>query len=144
MIGAHPAIESDDVDIHLVERGSENFRRCTKGGLAVHLDRHLGEDRKIGEFPDGKDRLFDDRQLGEGLENKEVDAALEQGLDLFAEHLSYLVERSRSEGFHSQTERSDRTGYEHSIARRLACYPSGGDVDLAKFALESVRLQFMS
>ena len=82
-------------------------------------------------------------KLGKGLENEKIDAAFEQRLDLLSEHLPRFVERCRAERLDAQTQRADRAGDKDLVAGGFARDPGGRDVDLAQFAFEPVRLQFV-
>ncbi len=143
VIRAHAAVQADHVDIELVEPRGKALRRSAKRGLAVHLDRHLRDDRQIGQLANSADRLFNDGKLGKGFEHEKIDAAFEQCLGLFLEHIFRFVERGRAERFDPQAERADSSGNESLFAGRLACDPDSGEVHLADLCLKAIRLQFV-
>ena len=81
MSRTHSAVKADNVHSKFGELLRKELGRSSKARIAIHLDRHLSDDRQVTEFADGLDRLFDDRKLRESFENEQIDTAVEQSLD---------------------------------------------------------------
>jgi len=82
MVRAHSAVKADDLDVKFIEPAGKILWRRTKDGLAVHLDRHLGDDRQARYFAYGTHRLLDGLNLGKCFKHEKVDSALKKALDL--------------------------------------------------------------
>ena len=143
VIRAHAAVEADDIDAETVQFFRKCLRRVAVDRFAVHLDRHLGDDRQIGQLFDSEDCLFDEGQFRKCFEDKEIDDAFEQARDLLLVHLAGLVKRSRTERFKAQTQRPDRARDKNLVARGFAGQLYGRDIYLAELAFQSIRLQLM-
>src|SRR6185369_17580465 len=143
MVWSHSAIQTDNIDIELIESSGKRLRCRSESCLAVHLDRHLCKYWQVGKLPYSQDSLLDDGELGKRFENEKVDAAFEQRFDLFAIHFLCFVERGRAKWFDPQTQRPDRSCDKYFFARGLASDPDSGDIDVAKPVFEAVRLQLV-
>jgi hypothetical protein len=96
---ARAAVHADHVDRRRGQERRGGRRRRPVGELEVLAERELGDDRQVGRRAARLvDRDQQVPQVDEGLEDEEIDAALEQAVDLLPERLADpgLVERSRS------------------------------------------------
>ena len=82
---ADAAVDADRVDAGLRERGRRGLRAGAVDGDQVLAEGHLGDDRQVGQRLGLLDADQQLAQVAERLEQQEVDAALEQALDLLAE-----------------------------------------------------------
>ena len=101
------------------------------GQVAVVVDGDLGDDGHLvaGGFARGEDSLAQLVQDGEGLQDQQVDAGLDQRLDLLAEHGAGLFERGGTQRLDADAQRPDRAGDESSLSGGLARQPHAGLVD---------------
>ena len=118
-----PAVDSDDIDTGAREHASRLLRRRPVDRDEFLAERHLGDDRQIR----GPSRLVDPEEqrveVGECLEQEQVDATLEQAIELFTQggpdrRLVMCGELARR-----RTERPDRSGDEHIPAGDIARLP---------------------
>ena len=129
-----PAIHPDRVGAGLNQRPD-----CPAGSRPVGSDQllaegHLRDDRQIGRPPRLVERENQVLERPERLEHEQVDAALEQSVDLLAEgrpNRAFLVLRQLAPG---RSERPDRTGHEGIAARDVARLPG----DLRRPPIERV------
>ncbi len=107
--------------------------------VAVLLGRHLRDDRQVGQRPHGVDRRADLVQVAEGLEDEEIDAALEQRLRLLAEVLARLVDAGLAPRLDADAERADRAGHVGAVAGRAPRDARAFDVDLVQLVGQAER-----
>ena len=90
---ADRAIEPDDVGAPCVQRTRDIFRCRAEWCEPIGADRHLRDDRNARiELARGANRLLDLVQVAEGLEEKDVDSAFAETLELLPEIGARLVE----------------------------------------------------
>ena len=133
-IGAGPTAQLTPITVAPAASSSGANR---SGGVpssvfAVLLGRHLRDDRQVGDDPDGIDGGADLVQIAEGLEDEQIDAALEQRLRLLAEVLARLVDAGLAPRLDADAQRTDRAGHVRAVARRATRDPRALDVDLAQ------------
>ena len=138
---AEAAVDARDVG---AERGGDvrDFvRRLAAHCAAVALERHLRDDRQVARLLHGEHRLAQLGEVGERLEDEQIDAALEQRLDLLAERRAHLLRPDVADGREHAAGRADRAGDEDRMAAdlaRVAGEARGAEVDLAH-AIDSGR-----
>ena len=115
--GADAAVEADDLRPGLDQRRRELFRRRPVKAVPVVFGRHLGDDRKLTDAADRADGGLDLVQVAEGLEDEQLDPALDERLGLLAEVLLGLVHAGLPPGLDANPERSDRSGDIRLLAR---------------------------
>jgi hypothetical protein len=147
VVGAGGAVEPDDVDLERLERGERGRDVGPEEHLAaVGQQRDAGLDR--GAAAGGLERLADAEHRGldledvlRGLDDDQVDAALEQALRLLGEDGDQLAEGDAPErGIVARREvagGADRAGDEALLAHGLARDLGGPAVDLERVVAEA-------
>ena len=93
-----------------------NPRRKTLRGRAVEavsvfVDGDVGHHRNLGiHVARRQNRLVQFFDVAEGLQHQQVNAAFDQGGDLFAEGGAGFLERGLAQRFNADPERTDRSG----------------------------------
>ena len=116
-------------------------RRSARERDAVVGERHLSDDRDVGDRADRRHGERDFLQVRKRLDDEAVDAALEEGLGLLPKRRQRLVGGDRSERRQILPEGPDRAEHEHVLARALAHVARERDtppIHLAHLALEPV------
>ena len=132
------AVHADDVDRRRGEERGRGRRRRPVGELEVLAERELGDDRQVGRRAARLvDRDQQVPQVDERLEHEEVDATLEQAVDLLPERLADpgLVEPEQVARRGAQ--RPDRARDERVATGdvpRLARDAGGGPVEAVRLA----------
>ena len=103
------AVDADHRDAELFELRDERLRRDAVERVAVFLGGHLGDDRQIRESLHGANRRRDLVHVMERLEHEQVDAAVDQSADLFAEVGFRFVDAGLPPGLDANPQRTDRT-----------------------------------
>ena len=130
VLGAGRAVEADDVDLQRLERRQRGADVGAQQHLAAvgqqrdgGLDRHAAAGG-LERLAHAEDRGLDLEDVLRGLDDQEVDAALEQAGGLLAEDLDELAEADLAErrvlGGGQEAGRADRAGDEAVLADRLA------------------------
>ncbi len=128
---ADRAVAADHVHGPFVQLAREGLGIRAVGQVAVVVDGDLGDDGHLvaGGLARGEDGLAQLVEVGEGLEDQQVDAGLEQRLDLLAEDGARLGEGGGTERLDADAQRSDRAGHEGRLSGRLARQAHAGLVD---------------
>ena len=140
VLGAGGAVEADHVDLQRLERRERGADVGAQQHLAAvgeqgdgGLDRHAAAD-DLERLAHAEDRGLDLEDVLRGLDDQEVDAALEQALRLLGEDLHELAEADLAErwvlGRGQEAGRADRARHEAVLAHGLARDLRGLDVDL--------------
>ena len=151
VLGAGGAVEADDVDLERLERGQDRRDVGAEQHLAAvgqQRDGGLDRDRAAGgleRLAGAEDRGLDLEDVLRGLDDDQVDAALEQALGLLGEDLDELAEADLAEGRvvggGQVAGRADRAGDEAVLADRLAGDLGGLAVDLERVLAEAPLLE---
>ena len=142
VLGAGRAVEADHVDLERLERGQRGADVGAEEHLAAvgqqgdaGLDRHAAA-RELERLAHAEDRGLDLEDVLRGLDDQQVDAALEQALGLLGEDLHELAEADLAEarvlGRGQEAGRADRARDEAILADRLARDLRGAAVDLER------------
>ena len=151
VLRAGRAVEADDVDVERLERGQRGADVGAEQHLAAvgeeadaGLDRHGaagGLERLAGAEHGGLDL----EDVLRGLDDDQVDAALQQAAGLLLEDLHEVAEADRAErrvvGGGEVAGRADRAGHEVLLADRLAGDLGGTAVDLERLVAEAPLLE---
>ena len=113
---ADAAVGPDDVHPGRLEGGGHLGRPVTVPGPAVLREAHLRDDREIGGRPRRADSLQQFLQIGEGLEDEHVGAALDQSVDLRPERGTGLFPRDPAVRHERFADGTDRPGDPHRLA----------------------------
>ena len=138
---ADRAVRAHRLDRQLAQRADDLGGGAAGEGHALVGERHLGEDRQVGE---GADRLHRQPHLGEvreGLDHERVDAALQQPLRLLVERGARVLRLDAADRGQVLAERADRAQHQHVAAHALAHVArqlGPAQVDLAHAALQPV------
>ena len=85
-MGTAAAVDADDIDGRGLEDSRRGRRRRPVGELELLAERHLGDDRVVvGRLARLVDREEQVSEVDERLDHEQVDAALEEAVDLLAE-----------------------------------------------------------
>ena len=151
VLGAGRAVEADDVDLQRLERGQRGADVGAEQHLAAvgqeadaGLDRH-GAAGGLERLAGAEDGGLDLEDVLRGLDDDQVDAALEQAPGLLREDGHELAEADRAErrvlGGGQVAGRADRAGHEAVLADRLAGDLGGPAVDLERVVAEAPLLE---
>ncbi len=139
------AVCPDGGNAQPVEPRGDLLRRAAADGAAVLGEGHRGDDRQVARLARGADRLRHLVQAADRLQHEEVDASLEQRLDLLAKRRAHRLRRDDAEGRQGAPGRTDRARHQRratSDLTRFACQAHRLLVDLAHPVGEPERLQF--
>ena len=132
------AIEADDVGAPRVERAHDVLRRRAVRRETVGADRHLRDDRFARiDRACGANRLFDLVEIGERLENEQIDAAVDEPFHLLAEDRARFVLARRAVRLEANAEWTDRARDERAIAGGFARDRRRGAIQLAHLLLQA-------
>ncbi len=136
---ADGAIESDDVRAPRVELARDDIRLGAVRRAPVGADRHLRDDRLLRvDSPRGEDRLLDLVEVGERLEDEEVDAAFGETFHLLPEDRASFVLARRPVRLEANAQRSDGAGDERAPIGGFARDGRGGPIQLSHLILQPV------
>ncbi len=131
------AVHANDAGPAFEQHRRELFRRRPVETVAVLLGRHLRHDGQRADLPHRRNRGANLVEVAERLEDKEVNAALDQGLGLVAEELLRFVDAGLSPRLDPNAERTNRAGDVDTFAavptvlagRRAARNPRPFEID---------------
>ncbi len=98
LLGAQGAVDADAEQIGMSERIPNGLDRLCREGTAVFEDRERGHDGKadvvvVEIFFDGEQTRLEDERIKRGFGKQDVDAAFDEGFDLFVVGVDHLVKR---------------------------------------------------
>jgi hypothetical protein len=126
---ADRAVDANHGRATLFQLRREPFGRRAVEGVPVLFGGHLRDDRQVGQRPNGVDRRADFVQVAKGLEDEEIDAAVEKGAGLLSEVVARLVDAGLAPRLDSNPERPDRSGDIGALAGRAPRNAHPLDVD---------------
>ena len=141
---ADAAIHADDVGASPLHLRRELFGRRPIQAVSIVLDRHLRHDRQRRHATNCRNRRPHLVQIAKRLEDKQVDAALDQCLGLLAEVRLGFVGPHLAPWLDADTERTDGSGHVRLVACRLTGDTRAFDVDLAHTIPKAERPQLDS
>jgi hypothetical protein len=111
--------------------GSEPSRQLPSSSIVTWAT--MGRTESSGfDVAAGQHGLVQFFDVAEGFEHQQIDAALDQGRDLFAERRARLFKRSLAQRFNANAQRADRSGDPN--VETLGCFAShvsAGQIDVA-------------
>ena len=141
---ADAAVHAQDIDASFDESRGRRFGGRSVGQLELLTERQLGDDRDVGCPPGFVDRQEEVVEVGEGLDDEQVDAPLQEALDLLPERLADasfgVVDRAASRSAKWPDGAADErlvTGYVPCLAGELC--PT--TIERARLGGEPVRRQ---
>ena len=140
---SHAAVDAEHIDIPFRQAGGKGLGVGAIEAVAVFVDRDLGDDGNLrihvaaGEH--GLMQLFD---VAEGFEHQQIDAALDQGGDLFAKRGAGLFKRSLAQRFDADAQRANRCGHpDIETLGRFPSHMSARQIDVAHTIRQAVPRQ---
>ena len=131
---ADRAVRAERLDAAPDEASRHVDRRAARERHALVRERHLRDDRQVGDGPHRLEGERDLGEIGERLDDERVHAALQERLGLLAERDARLLGRHGAEGRQVLAERADRAQHEDVAPGALADVagePHAPGVDLA-------------
>src|SRR4029453_346862 len=113
------AVNADHAGAALDQLRRELFRRRTVEAGAILFRGHLRDDRQVTDTADRGDGRANLVQVAEGLEDEEIDLAVEERLCLIAEHGLRLIDAGLPPRLDANAERPDRPGHIRLALRLL-------------------------
>ena len=139
--GADRAVGAHRLDRQLPQRAATSAAAAPGEGHALVGERHLGEDRQVGEGAHRLDRQPHLGEVREGLDHEGVDAAFQEPLRLLVERGARVRRLDAAERGQVLAERADRAQHDHVAPHALAHVArqlGAAQVDLAHARLQAV------
>ena len=141
VVRAERAVDAHGVGAHRAQGHGSDLGRGAEEGAAVLGERHRDEDRQVRVLDDGKKRRLGLREVGHGLDNKEVGARGGRGPRLLGEERVRLVKGKGPHRLEELPRRADVGGdvarpeaRAHETAASKICSTVAASPSLSRFA----------